>query len=115
MKVAIIPTDTAEPIRFEETNGGLSEWYRLIDCQTIDIVGLEDGDDSVAMDLIVDDEALLSEPVLNVRATILYRKSVGPEYADQVAIFGTAVAASVDRNGNTRGLNQKQVRHLEGV
>lgn len=81
------------------------EIRKLIGCRAFDIVGLEHG-----IDLWVDDEGLLqAEPVLNRPATILAH-ALGA----QTALFGTAVALSVDlTTGEPISLTDEQVHRVQ--
>lgn len=90
-----IPADSGESIR------------ELIGCRTFDVISLQD-----RIDLWVDDEGLLqAEPVLNLPATILAHA-----LRVQTAIFGTAVALSVDgTTGETLGLTDRQVTRIRGA
>jgi hypothetical protein len=75
---------------------------RTIDCRVFDVVALEDG-----IDLFVDDEGLLDGSALNLCATVLaHQPGAG------AAIFGIAVAVSVDAGGTTLGLSDEQITRI---
>lgn len=78
-----------------------------IGCDRFDVISLEHG-----IDLWVDDEGLLvSEPQLNLPATLLAH-GLGV----RTAVFGTAVALSVEpATGETRGLSDAQARRVRQV
>lgn len=87
-----VPADSGDAIR------------ELIGCRTFDVISLEH-----RIDLWVDDEGLLqAEPVLNLPATL-----VAHALGVQTAVFGTAVALSVNgTTGETLGLIDRQVRRI---
>ena len=76
-------------------------------CRVFDVISLEHG-----IDLWVDDEGLLqAEPVLNLPATILAHV-----LGVRTAIFGTAIALSVDLStGESKGLTDRQVHRIHEV
>jgi hypothetical protein len=73
-----------------------------IDCRVFDVVALDDG-----IDLFVDDEGLMDGSPLNLCATVLAH-----QLGAGAAIFGIAVAASVDADGSTLGLSDEQVTRI---
>jgi hypothetical protein len=75
---------------------------RTIDCRVFDVVALENG-----IDLFVDDEGLLDGSALNLCATVLAH-----QLGAGAAIFGIAVAVSVDAGGTTLGLSDEQVTRI---
>ena len=75
---------------------------RTIDCRVFDVVALENG-----IDLFVDDEGLMDASPLNLCATVLAH-----QLGSGAAIFGIAVAASVDAGGTTVGLSDVQVTRI---
>lgn len=78
-----------------------------IGCRSVDVISLEH-----RIDLWVDDEGLLvAEPQLNLPATLLAH-ALGV----QTAVFGTAVALSVDpATGETQALSAAQARRIQHV
>jgi hypothetical protein len=74
----------------------------IIDCRVFDVVALEDG-----IDLFVDDEGLMDGSALNLCATVLAH-----QLGAGAAIFGIAVAASVNAKGSTLGLSDEQVTRI---
>jgi hypothetical protein len=73
-----------------------------IDCRVFDVVALDGG-----IGLFVDDEGLMDGSPLNLCATVLAH-----QLGAGAAIFGIAVAASVDVEGSTLGLSDEQVTRI---
>jgi hypothetical protein len=108
MRVAIIPADTAEPMRFEDAEADLSYYQRIVGGY-IEAVRLRDNEHSVAMDYYINEDGLAEQLPLNPRATALYELSFGV----RGYIAGDAVViGGVDARGDDVGLNQKQENHL---
>ena len=68
-----------------------------------DVVGLAD-----SIDLFVDDEGLINGSPLNLPATVLAHLFDSP-----TVIFGTAIAVSVTPDGETIGLNDRQLARIQ--
>ena len=69
---------------------------------TFDVVGCRDG-----IDLHVDDEGAVNGSPFNLPLTIIAHALGSP-----AALFGEALALSVDEDGNTRGLTDDQVQTI---
>lgn len=77
----------------------LNEFYRYLNCSTIDIVEIEV--DGYFYDVICDDEALLKTP----KIPVLYVNK-------DLIIFGSVAFCKCDRNGNSIGLTRKDIDRL---
>jgi Domain of unknown function (DUF3846) len=110
MRVAIIPADTEEPMRFEEIDADSAyDFYNRTVGGLIEAVRLRDNELSVAMDYYVNEDFIAEGLPFNPRATALYELS----FSVQGYMCGNAVViGGVDAHGNDVGLNQKQENHL---
>lgn len=74
-----------------------------IGCSMFDVVGLAD-----SIDLFVDDEGLINGSPLNLPATVLAHL-----LGSRTVIFGTAIAVSVNNDGETIGLTDEQLARIQ--
>ena len=84
------------------TEGTVAQLRQLMGCDLFDIVGLVDG-----IDLFVDNEGINRGAALNVPATVLAHV-----LGTSAVLFGTAIAVSVDEEGETIGLTDDQVARV---
>lgn len=84
------------PLPGKEAIDGL---YTAIGCRAFDVVGLEDG-----IDMWVDDEGAINGSDLNLSATIIANRLGHPG----TVLFGSAVLASCNEDGDTIGLTDAQ-------
>ena len=84
------------------TEGTGAQLCQLIGCDLFDVVGLVDG-----IDLFVDDEGINRGAALNLPATVLAHV-----LGASAVLFGTAIAVSVDEEGETIGLTDDQVARI---
>jgi len=84
------------------TEGTGAQLCQLIGCDLFDVVGLVDG-----IDLFVDDEGINRGAALNLPATVLAHV-----LGTSAVLFGTAIAVSVDEEGETIGLTDDQVARI---
>ena len=87
------------------TEGTGAQLCQLIGCDLLDVVGLVDG-----IDLFVDDEGINRGAALNLPATVLAHV-----LGTSVVLFGTAIAVSVDEEGETIGLTDDQVARISAA
>ena len=84
------------------TEGTVAQLCQLIGCNLFDIVGLVDG-----IDFFIDDEGINRGAALNLPATLLAHV-----LGTSAVLFGTAIAVSVDEEGETIGLTDDQVARI---
>lgn len=99
MKVFLIDTEQNRPLTVE-TVGGLSEWYRLLRCDLIDITERTIG--GIVFDVIADDEGLLKP-----RA-----KVTGLDAAGQPVLVGNLVFCHSTPEGAEAGLSDEDIALL---
>ena len=100
--IKINPTETITTLDVNEASIG-ADIIAAIGCRMFDVVGLEDD-----IDLFVDDEGLINGSTLNLPATVLAHRLGRP-----TVIFGTAIAVSVTRDGETVGLTDAQLARIQ--
>ena len=100
--VKINPTETITTMNLTQSNIG-ADISAAIGCSMFDVVGLADN-----IDLFVDDEGLINGSPLNLPATVLAHLLGSP-----TVIFGTAIAVSVTPDGETIGLNDRQLARIQ--
>ena len=100
--VKINPTETITTLDVNENSIG-ADIVAAIGCRMFDVVGLEDD-----IDLFVDDEGLINGSTLNLPATVLAHRLGRP-----TVIFGTAIAVSVNGDGETVGLTDAQLARIQ--
>ena len=100
--VKINPTDTITTHDLNAASIG-ADITAALGCRMFDVVGLQDD-----IDLFVDDEGLINGSTLNLPATVLAHRLGRP-----TVIFGTAIAVSVTRDGETVGLTDAQYARIQ--
>ena len=100
--IRLTPTGEVTETGIEPGGDGIRA---AIGCDRFDVISLDH-----AIDLWVDDEGLLvAEPQLNLPATL-----VAHALGVQTAVFGTAIALSVDpTTGDSTGLSDAQARRVQ--
>lgn len=110
MKALVIPTSLASRLRIVELGKDqLQSFYKIIGCRVIDYVNLGYTPKGLAVDAVVDDEALLQEhPITNQRFCFAYFRQ-----RMQYLLFGTVVVVlSNEDTGKTAKFNLDAVRDL---
>ena len=97
--VLLIDTEKDAP-QIIRTGGGLSEWYRLIKCDLIDIQ--EHYIDGHAYDFIIDDEALLKAG----------GKVSALDKDGNPCLVGNIVICTCDEEGNESGLSDEDIQRI---
>ncbi|TFD24748.1 DUF3846 domain-containing protein [Cryobacterium sp. TMT2-23] len=100
--ITINPTETITTQNLPADSIGTSI-CAAIGCSMFDVVALQD-----EIDLFVDDEGLINGSTLNLPATVLAHRLGRP-----TVIFGTAIAVSVTRDGETVGLTDAQLVRIQ--
>ena len=96
------PTETITTLNLNPDSIG-PDIAAAIGCSMFDVVGLAD-----SIDLFVDDEGLINGSPLNLAATVLAHLLGSP-----TVIFGTVVAVSVNDDGQTLGLTDRQLARIQ--
>ncbi|TFC17463.1 DUF3846 domain-containing protein [Cryobacterium algoritolerans] len=100
--IQIHPTDTITTLNLASDSIG-TDICGAIGCSMFDVVGLQDD-----IDLFVDDVGLINGSTLNLPATVLAHRLGRP-----TVVFGTAIAVSVTRDGETVGLTDTQYAQIQ--
>ena len=100
--ITINPTETITTLNLPADSIGTSI-CATIGCSMFDVVTLQD-----EIDLFVDDEGLINGSTLNLPATVLAHRLGRP-----TVIFGTAIAVSVNGDGETVGLTDAQLARIQ--
>ncbi len=99
MKVLLIDTESLFP-QIIETEGGLSEWYRLLKCDLIDITKRKVG--GRYFDIIADDEGLLKAGA----------KVSALDSSQRPQLVGNLIFCNHDGEGNETSLTDDDIAHL---
>lgn len=105
MRVYVLDTEE-QSFNVVETEGGLSEWYRLLHCDMIDIVSREIG--GKYFDIICDDEGLFKEE----KIVSVFNQAGEPQIVGSVAI------CNYDSEGNETTLtpdDEKLIAEREAI
>ena len=100
--ININPTETITTLNLNPDSIG-TDIAAAIGCSMFDVVGLAD-----SIDLFVDDEGLINGSPLNLPATVLAHL-----FGSRTVIFGTAIAVSVNNDGETIGLTDEQLARIQ--
>ena len=105
MKMAFLDVKNGKELQVVDIADELKEYYRLIDCSTIDITMRKVG--STAYDIICDDEGLLkSDPIVSM---------ISDKYHDkpEPMLVGNLLFAHHDTEGNMTGLTDEEIADIK--
>lgn len=112
IQYAVIPADTAQPIRFEEAEPTLETWQGVvggyIESVTVHEGGAKDFPIRAGVRLFINEEGKLNGLPFNRRATLLAYVGKGIS-ANDALVGDVAVYGGVDGNGDCTGLKQPQM------
>lgn len=100
MKVILIDKDIDRPL-LVETEGGLNEWKKLLDCDTVDIQTLSIG--GIAYDFIMDDFALMGD----------HKRITAFTEAQEPLLVGSLIICNFDEaTGEEAGLSESDIKNI---